>query len=93
MALLGDPTALRLAVERTCPVRRGASVRLGPFPTETAEDVSKGSEKVLQQVAVGRLSIEEGQGLLDLLEMRRRAIETEELERRLRALETKNENQ
>jgi hypothetical protein len=93
MALLGDPTAMRLAMERICPVRRDASVRLGSLPTKTAEDVSKASEKVLQEVAAGRLSIPEGQGLSELLERRRRAIETEEHERRLHALETQNENQ
>jgi hypothetical protein len=91
MALQGDPTAMRLAMERIVPVRRETTVNLGPLPIKTAADVSKALEKLLERVAAGKLTIAEAQGVGELLEKRRRAIETEDMDQRLRALECKYE--
>jgi hypothetical protein len=91
MALQGDGTAMKIVMDRICPVRRETAFKLGAMPTKTAADVSTASEKILAQVAGGKLTIPDAQGLSELLDKRRRAIETEELEQRLRALESKHE--
>jgi hypothetical protein len=91
MALQGDSTAMRLAMERILPIRREPTVNLGPLPIKTAADISKAFEKLMEKVTAGKLTIAEAQGVGELLEKRRRAIETEDLDQRLRALEYKYE--
>ena len=86
-ALQGDRTALRLAVDRVLPVRREPHVFLGPIRTKTAAQLSESLGVIIQKVTEGQLTIAEGQGMADLLEKRRRAIETEDIDQRLRALE------
>jgi hypothetical protein len=54
---------------------------------KTASDVGLAQESVLREVARGRLSGQEGESIAAMLENRRRAIESEEFERRLRAVE------
>lgn len=89
-ALEGDTAVLRLFLDRILPARRQATVTVGSLPVGTAAEVSKSSEKVLHKVASGQLAITEGEGILNLLDTRRRTIETEELEKRISSLETKS---
>jgi hypothetical protein len=53
-------------------------------------DVATASESVLSGVARGQLTPAEGQAFSLMLEGRRRMIETQELDQRLRALEDLN---
>jgi hypothetical protein len=86
-ALEGDPTALRLVMERLSPVRRGRPVRF-PLPSlDTAAALPKALAAVLAAVADGALTPDEGVSLAQIIESRRRAIETMELEGRIAALE------
>jgi hypothetical protein len=87
MALQGDPTALRLCMERLLPPRKQHAVIFKMPPIATAADVGQGFETLLQAVARGQLTPAEGQVIASMLENRRRSIETEELERRMQALE------
>ena len=89
-ALKGDPHIMRPLLDRILPVRRGGPVHLGTLPTRTAEDLSKASELVVQKVTSGKLTVSEGGAFLELLEKRRRALETEEIEKRLRILESRS---
>ncbi len=66
-------------------------VNIGALPAETAEDIAKASQTILEKTTKGKMTVQQAQGLGTLLELRRRAIETEQLEKRLRALELKNE--
>src|SRR5262245_26144335 len=52
-AVKGDPTAMRLCMERIAPMRRDAPVKIGKLPTHTAADIAKSSEMVVQKVAAG----------------------------------------
>jgi len=54
----------------------------------TAEELARAWEKVWKKTALGQFTPGEAQTLASMLEGRRRAIETEELERRLRRLES-----
>jgi len=89
MALNGDAAALRLSLERILPVRREAPVKLGRFPVATAADVSKSMAMVLHKMASGNLTVGETERIAALLEQRRQTIQTEELEGRLRLLESR----
>jgi len=89
MALQGEVPLLRAFLDRVVPVQRHSPVAIGKLPAGNAAEISKTSEEVLNQVAAGKLMITDGEGLLKLLELRRRTIETEELEKRISALESK----
>jgi len=90
-AIQGDSTAMRLCVERLLPARRQAPVKFKLPRIATAEDVSNAVEHLLQAVARGQLTPLEGQTIGAVLDVRRRAIETQEIERRLRTLELNRE--
>ena len=93
----GKPTgqiAMLLALlDRIVPVRKEAPVNIGSLPTGTISDVSKSFEALVKKATSGKLTITEAQGIADLLEGRRKVIETEELSLRLAALESQNESQ
>jgi uncharacterized protein DUF5681 len=86
-ALEGDGTALRLVMERIAPVRRGRPVRFAMPQIQTAADLSAALGAVVSAVAAGELTVDEAVGLGQLVETRRRAIETVEIEQRVAALE------
>ena len=66
-------------------------MRIQVPPITTAEELSRAWEKVWKKMGLGQFTPGEAQTMTSLLEGRRRAIETEELERRLRRLETGND--
>lgn len=87
MALAGDPTALRLVMERIAPVRKGRTITFDLPKAETAEDLAAALGSVLEHVASGDLTPDEAASVASIVETRRRVLETVELERRLTALE------
>src|ERR1700693_1140859 len=84
LALQGDPTALRLCMERLIPPRRDSPVKFKLPPVTTAAEVARALTTVLSAVAEGQLTPTEGQMIATILEARRKVIETEEHEGRLR---------
>ena len=91
MAHQGNPTAMRLCMERVMPARRHRTLRFKLPPVKTMADVDAASESVVGAVARGHLTPAEGQAFSLMLEGRRRVIETQELESRIRALEDRND--
>jgi hypothetical protein len=89
-ALKGDRHIIRPLLDRILPVRRDVPIHLGTLPTRTAEDLSKASESVVQKVTSGKLTVSEAGAFLELLEKRRKTLETEEIEKRLRTLEARS---
>jgi hypothetical protein len=87
-----QPAIMRAVLDRILPVRKEAPVNIGSLPTATISDVSKSSQSVVKKAASGKLTITEAQGIADLLEGRRKVIETEELAPRIAALESRNES-
>jgi len=88
LALKGDPTALRLCMERLIPPRKEHPVKFKLSTVTTAAEVAAAVDAVLQDVARGQLTPVEGQVIAVILEGRRKAIQTEEHEARIRALES-----
>ena len=90
LAFQGNPTAMRLCMERLMPARRQRALYFKLPPVKTIAEVAAASELVVSGVARGQLTPAEGQAFSGMLEGRRRMIETEELDQRIRALEDLN---
>jgi len=88
----GDMTAARLVLERIAPPRKGRPVVFDLPRVETAADVLQALGSVVQSVAAGTLTPDEGATVAGLLEVKRRAIETTELEQRISDLEKKGKH-
>ncbi len=89
MAMQGDTAILRAFLDRILPVRKETPVKLGTLPMATIPDILKASKAVLEKVTSGKLTITEAQGVTDLFARHCKVIETEELEQRILALESK----
>jgi hypothetical protein len=87
LALEGDTTALKLCLERIVPQRKSRAVSFDLPPIERAEDLGGAIGAVLQAASCGRLLLDEAAALVGMMESKRRAMETIDLEQRLRALE------
>jgi hypothetical protein len=85
----GDLMAARLVIERLAPPLRERPITLNLPSTATAEGISAAQQAILQAVGVGDLLPGEGATLAGIVEIRRKALETQELEARITALETK----
>lgn len=86
-ALKEDGPSRRIWIERILPAQRDAKIRMKLPRTSAAKDVNEAAEKVVQAVASGRISPASGTAMAQILELRRKAIETGELEMRLAKLE------
>jgi len=86
-ALAGDMTALRLCLDRIAPPRKGRTIDLKLPKVETAADAAKAMGTVISAIASGTLTPDEGRTLADVIEVKRKTIETAELEARITALE------
>ncbi len=83
----GDVAACRVVLERILPVRRERPVEISLPDTSTAAGVSKAAQCVLESVADGTITWSEGKALADMVEMRRKCLELEDIEQRLQVLE------
>lgn len=90
-ALGGDSVALRLCLDRILPPRKDRYVRLAIPPIADAKDVPHVLTVILEAATVGALTPEEGTRLAQLVEQVRKAIETAELEARIKAVEQRME--
>jgi len=86
-AKAGDMTAARLILDRISPVRRGRPVYLELPSVKTAADISAAMATLITAMASGDVTPDEAATAASVLELRRKALETEELEQRLQALE------
>ena len=90
-ARAGDMQAAKIVLDRLVPMRKGRPVEIELPPVKTAADVLAAMAAVLDHVAEGEITPDEGATLAGILEAKRRALETVDLERRLAALETAKE--
>jgi hypothetical protein len=93
LALAGDPVALRLCVERVIAPRRDRPVSFRLPPMTCAADVVGALASIADGVALGELTPAEAADLTKVIESYRGAIETEDFERRLTALEEAQQKQ
>ncbi len=86
-ALTGDIAAARIILDRLCPPRRTRQVTIDLPLIHTAADAANAMARVVQAVATGELSPDEGACVAGLIETFRKTLETQELEARIVALE------
>ena len=86
-ARTGDMAAARIILDRLVPVRKGRPVEIDLPEVRTAGDVLAAMGAVLDHVADGEITPDEGATVAGILEMKRRTLELVEIERRLAALE------
>ncbi len=85
----GDMTAARLVLERISPLRKGRPVCLDLPTVQTASDIAAAMAALTAAMASGEVTPDEAATVASVFEVRRKALETEELEKRLLALEEK----
>jgi hypothetical protein len=86
-AKAGDPTAMRLCIERLVPVRKGRPVTFDLPPVKTAADIAGAVGELARAMAAGELTTDEASAAASVIEMHRRAIETSDIEEWLRRIE------
>jgi hypothetical protein len=88
---MGDMAAARLVLDRIYQPRKGRAIKLDLPKVETAAGLMAAMGVVIDAMAQGEISADEATAVAGVLELRRRAIETMEIEARLAALEAKSE--
>jgi len=91
-ALGGDMTALRICFDRLYPPRKNRGILLELPVIKHIKDIVRGYEVILQAVSEGSISPDEASTLSSVLEAKRKAIETTEIEGRIAALESERAN-
>jgi len=86
-ALLGDMTAARMILDRVAPPAKDRPIYIALPETASTEGVELAQATIVKAVADGELLPSEGAILSNLVESRRRAIETNELLVRIEAIE------
>lgn len=87
MALNGDITALRLCIDRICPVRKGRTVTLDIPPIESISDALQAVRTIVTAATNGEISPTEAMDLAAVLEFYRKASETNDIVFRLATIE------
>lgn len=87
LALEGNMAALRICLERVVPPRKERPIELALPTLEDTADMVAATAAILAAVSEGRITPGEGKELTGMIDVLRRAIETEDLERRVAALE------
>ena len=93
LALVGDPTALRLCIERILPQCRERAVKFALPPSESAADIAPAMKAVTSALADGMITPAEAATIAAVVDTFMRAIETSDFERRLRLVEADHFNQ
>ena len=85
----GDMVAARLILDRVVPIRRGRPVRWKLPKIGDAASVLSAQAALLREVAAGKLTPEEAESVSAMLSAYLKTIETVDIDRRLRELESK----
>ena len=87
----GDLRAAEILLRRLWPERKGRPTPLELPALDTPADLVKATAAIVEAVAGGDVTPEEGAAVATIVETHRRVVETEELERRLAALEARGD--
>jgi hypothetical protein len=86
-AVSGDMRAAELVLQRIWPARKSRPISLALPAIRSASDIVAAVGAVADAVGAGDITPDEGQAVASILEAKRKAIETVDLEARLSALE------
>jgi hypothetical protein len=85
----GDLSAAKIVIDRLLPPAKERPIFLTLPDTSTAAGIAEAQQAILQAVAAGDLLPGEAATMAGIVEARRRAVETQEFEARISALEEK----
>lgn len=88
LALGGDPTAMRLCLERILPPCRERAVKFALPSIESPADIAPAMKAVTTALADGVITPGEGEAIARIVDTFIGAIATSDFERRLKAIET-----
>ena len=87
LAITGDQAALRLCMERLLAPCKDRPVTLDLPPMTCTENIAQASANIIEAVSQGELTPSEANRVMQLVEVSRRTIEAEDLEKRIERLE------
>ena len=87
MALAGDPVALRICLERICPVRKDRAVRFPLPPINSARDAANIAAAIAEAVAAGHVTPSEAAEIAKVVDVYVRAYQTADLSDRVACVE------
>ena len=87
LAMVGEPTAMRLCLERILPVCRDRTVKFALPPIESASDIAAAMKAVTSALADGAITPGEAATIAAVVDTFVRAIETSDFDRRLQLME------
>jgi hypothetical protein len=87
LALGGDPTAMRLCIERVLPACRERAVKFALPPIESAADIAAAMKAVTSALADGAITPGEAATIAAVVDTFVRAIEASDFDRRLQLME------
>ncbi|RAI55916.1 hypothetical protein [Roseicella frigidaeris] len=85
----GDTRAAELILQRAWPIRKSRPFSIDIGRIETAADATRAHSEVIEAVCSGHLTLDEAEGLSGLLTRHHAALELEEIQARLAALESR----
>lgn len=87
LALNGNVACLKTAIERICPVRKSAPIKLEGMPQITSvETAADAAEFLLQGIASGKISPLDGEILSRVLDKRIHALQITQIEAEIKAI-------
>jgi Family of unknown function (DUF5681) len=86
-ARAGDMAAARMILDRIAPTRKGRPVEFELPTIETTSDLVPTIEAVVSAMAAGELTPDEASAVAAVIDAKRRAFETIDIERRIAAME------
>jgi hypothetical protein len=87
MALAGDPTAMRIVIDRLCPPRRERTISLDMPSIKSATDLIVAAAALTEATAAGDITPSEAASMSTLIGNVAKAVETVEIVARLAKLE------
>jgi hypothetical protein len=87
LAMAGDTTALRLCMERLAPAVKSRAVNLRLPPIKTVADILEAQAATIGAMAIGDITPDEAATIAGVLDAKRKALETADLEQRISRLE------
>jgi hypothetical protein len=91
-ALKGNMIAMRLCIERILPALQEGTIKFKLGATRTSQEVGQAQDTILKEVSKGRIVPEQGAVVVNMLEGKRKTLETTGVEERLYLLESQSAN-
>lgn len=87
LALTGDSVAIKCILDRVYPVRKGRLIKTDLPKVETIDDVCNAISCIIDSMSRGIISYEEAYGIISIIELKRKSIETNDIDKRFHELE------